>query len=114
MFEYMSVKDGPVIEGMESEELVYAADQPEYLPLRTLRSKGSWGRVISRWTFTPEQREAIAAGADVLLELSTFGRPLQPIRMMVSDGKLDPEWVRVCLLEETAEGKPVGVKADSR
>lgn len=109
MFEYMSVKDGPVIEGMEAEEVVYAADQPEYLPLRSLRSKGKWGRVISRWTFTPEQRQAIASGADVFLELSTFHQPLQPIRMMVSDGKIDLEWVRVSLLEETSEGKAVKV-----
>src|SRR5258708_2678616 len=107
MFEYMSIKDGPVIEGMESEEIVYAADQPQYLPLRSLKSKGKWGRVISRWTFTLEQRQAIANGADILLELSTFGLPLQPIRMMVSDGKVDPEWVRVALLEQTAEGKTV-------
>lgn len=105
MFEYMCIKDGPIIEGMEWEEIVYAADQPEYLPLRSLKSKGKWGRVISRWTFTPEQRQAIANGADVLLELSTFNRPLQPIRMMVSDGKVNHEWVRVALLEETAEGK---------
>jgi hypothetical protein len=105
MFEYMKIKDGPVIEGMEAEEIVYAADQPQYLPLRTLKSKGEWGRVISRWTFTPKQRQAIADGADVLLELSTFNQPLQPIRMMVSDGNVDAEWVRVVLLEDTAEGR---------
>ncbi len=108
MFEYMTIKDGPVIEGMESEEVVYAADQPQYLPLRALKSKGRWGRVISRWTFTPEQRQAIASGADILLELSTFHEPLQPIRMMVSDGQVDPGWVRVCLLEQTADGKVAG------
>lgn len=106
MFEYMSIKDGPVIEGMENEETVYAADQPQYLPLRALKSKGEWGRVISRWTFTAEQRQAIANGADILLELSTFNRPLQPIRMMVSDGNVNHEWVRVALLEEQADGKP--------
>ena len=104
----MSIKDGPVIEGMEAEEVVYAADQPEYLPLRSLKSKGKWGRVISRWTFTSEQRQAIANGADILLELSTFNQPLQPIRMVVSDGNVNHEWVRVALLEETAEGKAVG------
>lgn len=100
MFEYMKIKDGPVIDGMESEEVVYAEKQPQYLPLRTLVSKGRWGRVISRWTFSPEQRKAIAEGADVLLELSTFHEPLQPIRMMVSDGKVDHDWVRACLLSD--------------
>lgn len=100
MFSFVGIKDGPVIEGMESEEVVYAKDQPQYLPLRALVSKGPWGRVISRWTFTPEQRKAIAEGADVLLELSTQHEPLQPIRMMVSDGKLDSGWVRACLLSD--------------
>lgn len=107
MFEYVAIKDGPVIDGMESEEVVYAAHQPQYLPLRALKSRGEWGRVISRWTFTAEQRKAIAEGADVLLELSTFNLPLQPIRMMVTDGKVNPEWVRVALLEERADGSEI-------
>jgi hypothetical protein len=65
--------------------------------------------VISRWTFTEEQRKLIAAGADIYLELNTFinnetGRPnpLQPIRMAISDGKLHNDWVRVCLLDKPA------------
>lgn len=100
MFSFVGIKDGPVIEGMESEEVVYAKDQPQYLPLRSLVSSGPRGGVISRWTFTPEQRKAIAEGADVFLEISTGHRPLQPIRVMVSDGKLDHDWVRACLLSD--------------
>lgn len=100
MFSFASIKDGPVIEGMEAEEVVYAKDQPQYLPLRSLVSSGPKGRVISRWTFTPEQRKQIAEGADVLLEVSTGHRPLQPLRVMVSDGQLDPRWVKACLLSE--------------
>lgn len=100
MFSFVGIKDGPVIEGMESEEVVYAKNQPEYLPLRSLVSSGPRGGVISRWTFTPEQRNAIFHGADVFLEISTGHKPLQPIRMMVSDGQLDPGWVRACLLSD--------------
>lgn len=102
MFDYLKPKDGPVVDGLEAKETVYAKDQPEYIPLRTLRSSGPMGAVISRWTLTPEQRKAVADGADIFLELSTFRNPLQPIRMAISDGNLDPDWVRVCLLEQPA------------
>lgn len=89
MFDYLSPKNGPVIEGLESKEVVYARDQPEYIPLRTLKSDGPMGAVISRWTLTSEQRKAVADGADIFLELSTFHHPLQPIRMAISDGRVD-------------------------
>lgn len=103
MFDYMQPKDGPVVEGMEAEEIVYAKNQPEYIPLRVLRGEGKMVPVISRWQPTEEQRKLIAAGADIYLELSTFGNPLQPIRMAVSDGKLHNDWVRVCLLDKPAK-----------
>ena len=93
MFEYLSPKDGPVFEGFEKLEIVYAKHQPQYAPLRTLVSTGPERAVISRWTLTPEQRKAVADGADIILELATFGKPLQPIRMMVTDGKVDSLWL---------------------
>ena len=112
MFDYMRPKDAPVFSGFESEEVVYAKNQPEYIPLRTLVGDATieiMGRVInrrpvlSRWTFTKEQREAIANGADVILELSTYGQPLQPIRMAVATEDVNPDWVRVCLLNKPAQ-----------
>ena len=86
MFDYLQPKDGPVLDGLVSKEIIYAKDQPQYIPLRTLVSAGPDRKVLSRWTFTDKQREAIVKGADVFLELSTFGKPLQPIRMMIADG----------------------------
>lgn len=103
MFKYLKPADRPIFNGLESEEVVYAKDQPEYIPLRTLVSESAERRVISRWTFTDEQRKAIAEGADIFLELLTFEHPLQPIRMAVSDGDVDPDWVRVCLLDKEAK-----------
>lgn len=113
MFDYLQPKDGPVVDGLEDEEIVYAKDQPEYIPLRTLKSSARSGAVISRWSPTEEQRKAIADGADIFLEMWTFHQPLQPIRMSISDGKLDPDWVRVCLLGRTiksAEPKVLELK----
>jgi hypothetical protein len=85
MFEYLKPADRPVVDGLEKHEVVYAKDQPEYLPLRTLRSNTREAQVMSRWTLTPEQRKAVAEGADIFLTLLTFGSPLQPITLAVSD-----------------------------
>jgi hypothetical protein len=100
MFEYLQPRNGPVVEGMESQEVVYAKNQPEYIPLRTLRnSRDSYVPVVSRWSPTPEQRKLIADGADIFLELSTFGGPLSPIRMGIGDGKIECPADRVFSLE---------------
>lgn len=59
--------------------VVYAKDQPEYLPLPVAKLHGDEGRVISRWRLTDEERAQIAAGADLYLEVLTFHQPLQPL-----------------------------------
>jgi hypothetical protein len=86
MFEFLQPADRPVIDGLEHCEVVYAKNQPQYNPLRVIRSNDSQRAVLSRWTLTPDQRRAVAEGADIFLELLTFGQPLSPIRIAVSDG----------------------------
>ena len=98
MFDYLRPHDGPVIEGLEEHEVVYGKDQPEYVPLRTLVVRNSGAQsAISRWTPTDEQRQAIANGADIMLEVLTFGGPLAPVLMMVTDqsGEQFAEWFAV-------------------
>jgi hypothetical protein len=85
LFDYVKPKDGPVVEGLEEYENVFARHQRQYIPLRTLRSNTLERQTLSRWSPTPEQRAAIANGADIFLELATFGGPLQPIRVAISD-----------------------------
>lgn len=94
MFEYLKPSEMPVIPGFEDQEIVYAKDQPQYIPLRTLRSPNADAAVLSRWTFTAEQRKAVADGADIFLELMTFGLPLQPIRIAVSDKPTAADMIR--------------------
>ena len=103
MFRYLKPNEGPVFDGLESQEVIYAKDQPQYRPLRTLVSKGPERKVISRWTLTAEQRQAIAEGADIFLILLTFWEPLQPIMLATGDGKEDHEWVRISLLNDYEE-----------
>lgn len=71
----------PVVQGLEEHEVVYAKDQPQYMPLPTLRSPD--GRVMTRWSFSPEEREAISKGADLYLTMHTFNGPLQPVQLQV-------------------------------
>ena len=93
MFAYLSTHDGPVVEGLEQHEKVYAENQRQYLALRTL--PGDNGKsAISRWTLSDAERIAIVKGADIMLELSHFGEKLQPVRMMITDqkGEAFPFW----------------------
>ena len=93
MFDYLKTYDGPVVEGLEKYEIVYAKNQPEYIPLPTLA--GALGSsAVSRWTPTDEQRKAIADGADIYLENFHFGQPLSPVRMSVArpEGTMWKEW----------------------
>lgn len=74
----------PVLnETYQSQEKVYAKDQPQYKPLPTHRSKD--GIVLSRWTLTESERVAVASGSDLFLYNWTFNQPLQPIRLEVCD-----------------------------
>lgn len=81
---YLKPADRPVVMEFESLETVFAKDQPEYIPLRALRSPAPNGDVLSRWTFTDEQRQAISDGADIFLNVMTFGQPLQPVRIFLA------------------------------
>jgi len=48
-----------------------AKDQPEYLPLPSVRTP--LAHVITRWELTPEERTAIANGADLFITLLSNG-----------------------------------------
>jgi hypothetical protein len=95
MIDYIGPKDGPVVPGEELREVIYARDQREYLPLRTLRGSVTEVPVLSRWSPTPEQRQAIVEGKDIFLNLFTFGRPLQPIQMFVASDEDSTEIMQI-------------------
>ena len=65
--DYLSPFDGPVFPGEEQHEIVYAKNQPEYVPLRCFMDRERQGRATSRWALTADQRKAIANGADQAL-----------------------------------------------
>ena len=81
----------PVMTEVEVEaERVIALDQPEYYPVISLRINygGPNGDQVSpatltRYRFTDKEREAIAAGADLLLSQPHHG-PLMPIGLQLA------------------------------
>lgn len=73
------------IEQVEAEgtrAVVFAKDQPEYLPLPALVFPD--GRVLTEWRFSEEERAAIARGENLRLWVWTFGRPLQPVALTLT------------------------------
>jgi hypothetical protein len=62
-------------------KVVYAKDQPEYLPLPALVTPD--GRVTSRWKLEPNDLLLIQNGVDVYLTIHTFGGPLQPLQLQI-------------------------------
>ena len=95
MFDSLSASIGPVVEGLEDYEKIYALEQPEYIPLRTLPGENG-NSAITRWELSPAQRQAIVDGADIFLEVIHFGGPLAPVRLAIgkqeNDPKLWAEW----------------------
>lgn len=90
MFDYLSASIGPVVEGLEDYEKIYALEQAEYIPLRTLPGENGMS-AITRWEFTDKQREEISNGADIFLEVIHFGGPLAPVRLAIGKQENDPK-----------------------
>ena len=93
MFDTIAPHDGPVVIGLERFEKVYAKNQPQYLPLRTLPGRNG-DSAIARFHLTDSQRKAIAEGADIYLELLHFRGPLAPSLLMVMSEPADTDSFR--------------------
>lgn len=60
-------------------EIVFAKDQPQYIPLPALRFPD--GLVVTRWSLTWSERIRIMLGGSIFLGVLTFHNPLHPIRI---------------------------------
>src|SRR5271163_3487389 len=69
----------PEIEHLES--VVYAKDQPEYIPLPVSRTQD--GAVVTCWKLNWRERIRVALGANFYLTLLTFNQPLTPMRVEI-------------------------------
>ncbi len=75
----------PVFPDSDIPEVVFAKDQPEYIPLPAVYLKGSpQGAVLTRWKLSEEEKEKIRLDGDLVITPLTFNRPLQPIHLKIS------------------------------
>lgn len=75
------------------QNVVFAKDQPEYLPLPAFRSED--GQVVSCWRLSARERFRVLFQGRLWITLFTFGRPLQPLLPSI-----DPPFIGVSLPEE--------------
>jgi hypothetical protein len=73
----------PVMPGSEPIEVVLGKDQPEYMPLPAVYLDTPSRPMITRWRLSDEEREAVANGADIVLQQLTFRSPFQPINVQI-------------------------------
>lgn len=68
----------------KGQNVVFAKDQPEYLPLPALRMPD--GEVITCWQISDDEMERIRQNGCIYLSQLTFNGPLQPIMPMAELG----------------------------
>lgn len=88
----------PPSEDVGGEAIIIAKDQPEF---RQLPARTDGFTVITHWQLTEIEKAMIAAGEPLVLQIVTFGHPLQPVHLSV--GKLDD------VDEIAAQALPCGV-----
>lgn len=60
------------------QNVVFAKDQPEYIPLPALKIDGPNGEVISCWKLSFKERILVLLFGKVWLSILTFNKPLSP------------------------------------
>lgn len=70
----------PLPEG--AREVIYAASQPEYRPLITVRFDD--GCVISRWSLSWREKLSVLLGSGIYVSKLTFNQSLQPMKVGIS------------------------------
>jgi hypothetical protein len=73
----------PVMPGSESIEVVLGKNQPEYVPLPAVYLDTPSLPMITRFRLSDEEREAIANGADIVLQQLTFRMHFQPVNLQI-------------------------------
>lgn len=70
-------------------EVMVAENQEEYLTVTVAihhNPDGAGRYLLTRWTFTPEERDRIAKGEDLYVAQLNFGSPMTPINACVGPG----------------------------
>jgi hypothetical protein len=73
----------PVLPGSSEIEIVLGKGQPQYIPLPAVYLDTPRRPMITRFRLDDDERAAIAAGADVVLQQLTFKEPFQPVNLQI-------------------------------
>lgn len=76
----------PIKPDTGAKEIVIAKDQPEYHPLpAAVYENEQYGspELLTRWTLSDEERQAVLAGEDIYISVLTFGKPYPPMTVQV-------------------------------
>jgi hypothetical protein len=88
----------PVIPGVDIDEVVYAADQPEYQPLPAFKCVN--GKILTRWELSEDERKLVSEQGYLYLAVSTFNQPLQPVYLSATP----PDSIKYVDWHEVPEG----------
>lgn len=76
----------PVIPNEDFPEIVIAENQPEYIPIPSIRLDG--GVFLARFSLTDAERKQVAETGDIYVFLHTGGKPVFPFRMQTETPEL--------------------------
>ena len=68
----------------EGQNVVYAENQPEYLPLPAMQLQDEGGTVITCWELSDDELKEVVKNKKVYLSMMTFRNPLQPVSLQTS------------------------------
>ena len=63
--------------------VVYGANQPEYIPLPAEKRPGRSGEIVTCWELNPNEKKIIQETGKIWLSVLTFGQPLQPLLLTI-------------------------------
>jgi hypothetical protein len=76
----------------EEQNVMFAKDQPEYLPLPAFKQGN--GDVITCWHLTDEEIDKLTESRSLYLSVKTFNQPLQPVYLTVDKTDLFPSAIK--------------------
>lgn len=71
---------------IKGQNVIYAKDQPEYFPLPGRRNDD--GVLTTCWKLSCLERMKALITGRIFLCVMTFNKPLQPVKLTLSDGEL--------------------------
>ena len=68
--------------------VIFAKDQPEYIPLPAFRKESPQGEVITCWQLSFKERLRILFKGEIWLSMLTFNKPLTPSFLTTKKGEV--------------------------